>query len=312
MNFRHFWGLGLLFLLTCSSLAFGEDEKIDLHLKLSAGQIIVQRIETAYAIIQEFPGKNYEVSESIRYEIVQEVLNVDKDGIANVRCTCRSVLFKRQNPHETIEYNSSDRLKQAPPEATGFVVLVGTPLDIRLSSKGEVLEVKGADELLGKMLQQYAATEGPARESIKRVFSRGNIKEMLDQTAGIYPKTPVGVGDIWAETDVFHRYFPITVNSYFKLLERSNGKAVITIKATIKSDPHDEPVKAGPMLLRYDLSGQLTGNVQIVESTGLTVHAEMSQQFSGTVLADGVPGANPHMSWPISIESSVRVEDISP
>ncbi len=82
-----------------------------------------------------------------------------------------------------------------------FNSLLGSPVNMRLSKNGAILEVAGGDSLVTKMVNTAGLedefTMNIMRESLKKEFGSEALSDSYEQMTYIYSDSPVGAGDTW-------------------------------------------------------------------------------------------------------------------
>lgn len=136
------------------------------------------------------------------------------------------------------------------------------------------------------------------------------MKEMLTRMMAVYPAEPVTVGDTWSSRNAVTAGFPITVDATYTLRERRDGVAFVDVVSTVESTPGVEGMEMAGATLKFNLSGDQSGTIEIGESDGWVVRTRLSQEFSGQVEIDGGEAAGQTMTWPILITGSMNLEQI--
>ena len=262
----------------------GGGEKKLLRLKLEKG--------TTYSIRTESDGE-YTVGEGSTQLMTREingftmdffVADVNESGTMSVDVRYKRLSYKAQGPMGVIEFDSSYPPEQMHPAMIGLKALVGKGFKIDVGSDGSVKDVKGID----KMVEQIAAeieippradektTRDAIKQSMKENYEEKNIKGRMKNMLGEYPSVPVGVGACWKVTSPSF-YPPCSIEAKYTLKSRSDGIATIQVNAVIK--PDKSIAAAG---YTYDVSGYMSGMIDVDETTGLPVEGAMMVEASGT------------------------------
>ena len=288
-------------------------EKIQLQLNLQKGKSYSLRWTMDQEISQEPTGQKQDMTQVISMVYTFKVKEVDADGIVLVNLIHDSVLFKQDGPMGKIEYDSSNPPDVVPPMASGFADIVGQNVSMRIARDVHVKEVQGGDEMVGHIIEQSdipdEAMKASMKESMTKQFGDQSMKEMMKTMTALYPGKPVGIGESWSKEIAISRGFPMIVDYTFTLKSRKSGVAIIEERSGIKTDP-EAAMEVGPMKLRYDMSGDQKGTLEIDEATGWHIRSKWTQELSGKVKVEGLLQTSEGMSWPISVKSIMSLERI--
>ncbi|HZO89937.1 MAG TPA: DUF6263 family protein [Chthonomonadaceae bacterium] len=288
--------LGLGFgLLAWASIALGHAAPVGqgaqgpllLRLHMHVNDVHNMRMTANQQITQTINGQEIKLNQTIGMGFRFNVLNVTPDGAASMKITYRSVRFRMEGPQGVMEYDSEHPPATLPPGMQGFAAMVGQSFTMLITPEGRVLEVKGMDALVQRVLDKSGVPEGPARASmekmLKQTFGEEGFKEMMGQMVGIYPSQPVNIGDTWMQHVALTRGFPLVMDTQYKLTGRSQGLAQVAVQSAIKSNPQAEPLEFGPVKVKLDLSGEQNGTMEIAEATGWMRRGTLHQKLSGTM-----------------------------
>lgn len=303
--------LGLLF-LTHHAPAQTPTDKIDLHLRLQTGKSYSLHSVVDQQISQAIEGQKLDVAQTIGINYVFDVLHVDADGTATTKLTYKAVEFRSQGAEGVISYDSADAPAEVPLQAKGFAAIVGESLTVQISAQGQVLDMQGADALLGRALARLELPDGPIRtgveDALRRQFNAGAIKTALENMLALFPGKPVGIGDSWSKQVTLSKGFPMLINTTWTLKSRKNGIALIEAHSTIDPNPAGEPLQLGQTKLIYAVSGTQQGTLEIEADSGWLSHAQLTQKAGGQIHLQGNPANPPEDSWPVTIKSMIRID----
>lgn len=292
--------------------AQAQEQKVTLGLRLQEGKSYNLQTIVDQQIAQTIQNQKIDLNQTIGFNYVYEVVKIDENGVASVNVTYKAVQFRSQGPTGAVDYDSTDAPKQVAPTAKGFAALVGETFSMKLAPSGRVLEIQGVSSMLQRVIGKLDLPPGPARteleNNMKGQFGDQAMKASMENLTAIYPDRPVEIGDSWTKRVTIDKGFPMILESTYTLKARKNGVAVIALRNIIKPNPDAQPVQVGAIKMRYALSGEMQGTLEMEESTGWITHSQQNQKASGQItLLDGPQGARP-TSWPISIKSIVRLD----
>jgi hypothetical protein len=296
------WVIGL------TSGCGGEDQadKLPLRLNLREGESLSLRMVTDQNISQTVLGQEQEITQKIGFDFTFLIDAVDADGTAMVQVTYDWVMMEQDGPTGKIVYDSADPPARVPDLAVGFAALVGRGFAMRLSAEGRVQDIQGVDALITGLLEELDLPEGAEADAIEQSFrdqfGEEALKENMENMMAVYPEEPVGIGDSWARKIVISKGFPMILDNTWTLTAREGGVATIEVHSTVEPNPDAEPLQMGPIQLSYEIAGEQQGTIELNESTGWTIGAELRRALSGEIEMGDT-------SWPISINSMITMEE---
>ena len=294
------------FAASCGSAAAA----LRLELKLDKGKTWYERMVLDQKITQDILGQQQVTNMVIGTTMKLEVLDVDGQGNMQIRHTYASTRFKQANPMmPAVDYDSS-RQAIAPAGAEGFAALVGQSYAMKISPKGQVLEVTGMEELaeaIRKKLPGGAPAQGT--DPLWAFLDKDALKEMTENSLAVYPGKPVEPGDSWTRKQSMRRSLAMTTESKWMLQKRDAGVATIASTASMKTDPNGPAMEIQGMAMKMDLSGSQEGTIQMQESTGLVLVNRGRQQLKGQIRVGSSPqGPFDMMAIPMTLETAFTTE----
>ena len=279
-------------------------EKIELKLNLTKGQVFSLEMSTDQEISQKIMGRRMDINQQIKLTFDFKVLEADDTGY-NIEVVYKGVAYHMEGPTGTVSYDSEDPPDVVPQLAKGFEALVGQSFTMELSPKGDVLDVSGVDLIVSRMVDNLNLPSGAQKDMIKnqmqQQFGDESLISSMEGVMSIYPEKPVGIGDSWKKRFIMGGPMPMVLKNKWKLKDRKNGIAHVHVESDVEPSTGGKPVKMGMISINYEISGDQEGTIQIEESTGWTIEAEIEQNMKGKVKAMG-------QSWPISIKGIVTLK----
>ena len=265
-------------------------EKVDLKLDLKKGQSYPLLATIDSKVVQTMGGQQQTIDQSMAIYYTMKVTDVAADGTMDVTVTYDRVRMNMKNPAGNIEYDS-DKTKpeETPMMARGFAGLVGSKLDLKITPKGKVTDVKGADELLKRMIDKMELQEpqkSMVETQLKQQFGPEAIRKSFEQMTAFYPEKPVAPGESWTQKVPLAMGFPILTETTYTLKEVKGDAVVIDMKGTVSTDPK-QPMKMGPQQMVYDLKGEQTGTITLDKSSGWIQTGKAQQNLDGSVKLQG-------------------------
>jgi len=135
-------------------------EKLDLKLRLKPGQKYSVRITTEDKISQTVMGQQKNISHTKATAAGFEVKEVDANGVASIRVTYRTLKEKTDSWAGGIEYDSTKPDTAAGnPLARFYTPLIGESFTIRVTSEGQIVGLKGIDEMFLRIAEKMVEAE---------------------------------------------------------------------------------------------------------------------------------------------------------
>lgn len=310
--------MAMMILSVAISFVYAED-KVDLKLRLEKGQSYKMKMSQELKINIMIPGQQGQqqpmtMNQKNEMKTIYTVEDVQEDGTLVLKVTYDAMVFKMENPdpNQTIEYDSTDTSTAVGPMASILDAVVGQSFTITITSDGHVKEIQGADALLGRIQEKInELPEGPERAGMETQFKMQYGDEALkantENSFNMYPDNPVGIGDTWQRKTTMNQGFPMVVDSIYTLKERKDGIATIDIFAMIQPDRDTGPTEMGSVKLQYNISGSLTGVMEMQEATGWPIRSNQNLRLSGSITVQS-PEMQQPMSIPMSITGTVTAE----
>ncbi len=225
-----------------TTTAENPDEEFYLKYAFERGKTYKYRltnISQDYQTITADTTFDQHVNQTIIYLIDLNVKDVDTDGTMEIECSFSSVKLDAEANDEKFEYHSgvtTDSMSVA--RFTDYEAIVKNPFFVRLSSKGEVLEVFKADKIVNKYLELKGYTDSLGTEEktlLRRDIIEGALKPILVQLFREVPQTKVAKDSSWFYTQPPSRFMIFTLqntNTYnVANLEQLNNEKVAVINA---------------------------------------------------------------------------------
>jgi len=292
------------------------EEKVDLKLRLEKGQSYKTKTTQDMKINQTVPGQVVTITQKTEMRNMYTVEDVQADSTLVLKVTYDAILSKIwiPDPNQNIEYDSSDTsVSSDNPIASIFGAIAGQSLIITITSDGHVKEIKGADALWERIQEKIneLSEGGPERAGMetqmKMQYSEEALKTNTENSFNMYPDNPIGIGDTWQRKTTMNQGFPMVIDAIYTLKERKNGIAVIDVFAMIQTNRDVGPIEMGPDKIQYNMSGSVTGIMEIQESTGWIKHSNQNMRLTGSIIVQS-PEIQQPISMPISVTGTINVE----
>jgi hypothetical protein len=174
-------------------------EKLDLKLRLKAGQKYSMRITTEQKISQTIGGKQQDISHMKATGMSFEVKEVDANDVASIKVTYRTLQQKATSTAGEFEYNSTDPCTAVNnPLAPTYAALMGDGFIMKVTPEGEIVGLDGIDEMFMRMAEKIVVAEDklisaapagtcePAKEKAVKETPEERASRRIEATNNIY------------------------------------------------------------------------------------------------------------------------------
>jgi hypothetical protein len=186
---------------------------------------------------------------------------------------------------------------------------LGQTYVIKISPKGEVLDVNGVEALQAAVRKKLppGAEADPAMSALSQYLDKNGIKQMVENSLSVYPDKPVEVGESWSKKRVISPMFELTIDSKWTLQKLEAGVAIIATTSSSRSNAN-KPVEAGGMKMRFDLAGTQDGTIRMQAATGLILLGQAQQQLKGEIKLGDSDQGPPMMAIPVVFDTKAKIE----
>jgi hypothetical protein len=303
LRFFLFIAAGVVSMAWCNTGA-----AVTLQLKLAQGKTYYQRTVIDQHMVQTVMNMQQVMDQSLGTGVKMEVLDVDGQGNMRIRRTYDWSMTKRTGPVGSLDYDSAKQTT-LPPGAEPFAALLGQSYVVRISPKGEVLDINGVEEMQAAVRKKLpaGAQADQAMSALSQYLDKNSLKQMIEGELDVYPDKPVEVGESWSKKRVITPMFELTIDSKWTLQKLENGVAIIATTSSSRSNAN-KPVETGGMKMRFDLAGTQDGTIRMQEATGLILLGQAQQQLKGEIKLGDSDQGPPTMAIPVVFDTKVRME----
>ncbi|MEM9887077.1 MAG: DUF6263 family protein [Bacteroidota bacterium] len=276
-----FYALSILLLSACSNKlldlkmeATSEDEFTYRNTSMMESNVSVMGMDQKVIIEQ---------STDQAYDIVER----NTDGSMDIKLTTLSLKMEQINPMMSMKFDSENPEENEPEEMVkGFKNMVGKEYDMKMSAKGEVIDLSTKGSVFEGAFDGVPNGEAIAAQ-MEEQFGVEAVKSNMAQVTGFFPDNPVQVGDSWTKNTTITSGMSMLAETTYTLTERKSGVATITFNSQLKSDPDAAPLDMMGMEMKYELTGTQTGTIKVNEKTGWTQKTEGEQKMEGKMNMSG-------------------------
>lgn len=297
-----------LLLLISSGWARAQ-EKFDLRMHWTKGDTHQMSVTLDQTIAQTLGPVHQETSQSMGVTYTFKVEDVDAQGNATISVRYDAVRFHAKTPSGVVDYDpAKPATGPLPVMVTALASLVDQSYSVTVSPRGTVTQVVGVQKMLDNVLSHLTISDGvlrfAAEKTIRQQLNEANLKQSLRDVFTPFPDHPVAVGESWSRSTLVAMGFPMNVETTYTLQGHDNGIATITISGKVATAPNAR-MDLGTVKMDYDLKGEQTGSLEVIESSGWTRLTTLSQHLSGTTT---VRGPNDTQVVPVIVQAEVKCE----
>ena len=134
------------------------------------------------------------------------------------------------------------------------------------------------------------------------------MRESMSNMFANYPNHPVAIGDSWTGRSVSSKVNPMIFENTWTLKSRGGGRSVIEVNSRILTNPEALPLEVAGFKLTQEVTGNLTGTLELDEATGWIISASIDQQWSGEVKIASDPRLPEGLIIPKTSKTSIKLE----
>ena len=299
-------------------VCFAEQEKVDLKLRLKAGESHEMKMTQTQNITQTAGGQEQKVKQVQEMVMELDVLSVDANGVMDVEMTYKSMKMTMDiSTGQHIDFNSINPKPVDPNKpdekmiAAMFSAIVGSKIQMKMKPTGETYDVRGLKAILAKMKEKIGSS--PEAQGLEgffdKMFDEKQVKEMTGSMLCMFPAEPVAVGDTWYNTISMNFVMPIDIDTTYILKQRKDGIAYIDAAAKMDIGDSSKAIEIDPNnKMSMQISGTMNSTSQVDEKTGLTHKGNMTMNFSGVTKMGASPQMPEGMTMPMMITGNAVVE----
>ena len=190
-------GLALAVLAVSAVSATGADAKLRWKFRKDKPYhyVLTQGMEMS----MNLQNNNVNTKMSQVSEMTWKVKTVKPDGSAEMTQVIDRIKVKVEGPGGNFEIDSNQKADAAgdgPMAAMNKMIegIVGTPIDLVMSARGELISIKVPDKFMEAM-----KTAGPGGQAFAGAFSEKGMKQLFEQSSMLLPEQAVSPGTTWVQ-----------------------------------------------------------------------------------------------------------------
>ncbi|MGO9599925.1 MAG: DUF6263 family protein [Isosphaeraceae bacterium] len=262
--------------LTLAATAARGDEP--LRWKFNKGQALHYTLTQKVRSKSEVSGKTFEVLQNQETDMSWKVTGVDASGNAEMDQTMDRILLTVSGPGNDTKFDTkTEPAGEEPPAAKMLRGLVGSPIHMKMSARGDISGVTVPPKILDAFKSLGPAGGGGA------MFSEDWIKKTTSQATIVLPEGPLVKGDTWKSNKSQPWPFGTIVldTTYtFEGLTGADDRIGMVVNADIKAPPE------GPTTIKM-LSSDGKGGVRFDPKAGVLRGSELNLKMTMQITVNG-------------------------
>jgi hypothetical protein len=188
-----------------------------------------------------------------------------------------------------------------------YKAMIGIPVLITITKKGEVQSIRGVEKLSDAMLKSIERINIPTDKKqfaaqFTQQFNEASLKQSFERFSFCFPDRDVSVGDSWnIIMDVQYPY-ELSINMNMALKEVKDNIATLEGKGDVSTPAEGIVKKERGIDVKMNLTGTQSCILKIDLITGWPVSAEMVLEMEGESEAMG-------MKIPLSVKTNTKITD---
>ncbi|MHB8930572.1 MAG: DUF6263 family protein [Melioribacteraceae bacterium] len=274
-------------------------QKILLKYKFKKDEKLRYKLTTISSSIQTIKVDSLMKSnsdQSLTYVFDIEVVDVDKDNVAELDVTISSINFSGDANGQKLNYNSTAKLsKEEKDKFAEFETIVNSPYRVRINQKGEILEVSRIDKMADKMIKlkpEMQKITADQKATLIKNISEGEIKPKTQLLFRELTSKEVAKDSSWQSTSTATlAVFQVETNSVFKVEDfvKAGEDKIAKLSATLtsKSTGNKKGTQEGMDYVFDDPKVIGNGIILFDVDKGIMIKSETSTNVEMGVTVDG-------------------------
>lgn len=249
-----------IFLFSCSNekkekTDTNDNIKIDNNISLAQNQNLIYKFSEGDQInfklttfsnnsqfIQSDSSFETSMTQSISYLVDLNVNELEKNGDFNIDVNIKEISISGNLSGMPFSYNSSDNLPDKEKQQfMEYDILANAPYKIKLSAKGDILEVSNVEKIASRLLDAQGKSSVSINERLGTIrnIKEGAVKPLTQQMFRILPKQKVNIDSSWSfDYTTPLALFQITNKAIFKVksFEKFASDTLAKIDASLEME----------------------------------------------------------------------------
>jgi hypothetical protein len=274
-------------LATISGIAFSQ-QTYSLQFNPKEGDKYDATTTTKSTIVQSMMGQDMTIVMNMNANMLYEIAKANGNSVLN--WTYQKLGSNMEMMGQSFNMSSEENN----PESRTFKALKGAKFSIVMNNKGEVLDIKGIDDMNNR-LSDFSDEE---KEAVSAFINPEALKGSVEMEHKIFPPNAVKIGDTWTGTSEMKTLYTLKLNNTYKLVKVENGSAFIELVSKVSTGGAQTMTMQG-MEADITLDGDMKASLQMDIATGMVTNYDVTQNVKGQVEVQG-------MEIPMSVKTEMK------
>lgn len=239
------------------------------------------------------------------------------DGVYNMEVHFADLSLKVKNPFSNLNIGSEEEAEEFMNKLNemmnkGLSALKNIPFTIRISNRGEIMEVSGFEKLFENMLQTMSSESDMdvqyrqgILEQIKKVYGEDATRNSFATMFDIYPENKVSIGDGWSKKRGLQNEISAEYEMRYRLEKVSKSKIVITGNG--KFNKNSQNIQEEDMKGSLNTSGEFDVSYDLDPVSGWVKNATINNEININTNTEPDKNMQEGMSMSIRIQSETHL-----
>ena len=290
-----------IFLLFLSAV---QAQKADIALRLGKGKTYQSKSVAEATIDQDVMGQSMSI-----HLVITGVKDFTVTGKTNdfydLQVQYRSLSMDLKMPQASMTF-SSETPNDSEPVSGVLARLKSSPFQLRLSSKGKVLQVTGMDSLFRSAFENISGIPEDQLQQLKKqvtdAYGEKVFKESLETSLAVFPDGKVKPGDSWQREVNMESGMSAVLSIVYTYNGEEDGYYLVHGEGKIVTDDKKPDLQPNGMNMKFDFNGSLVADLKVDRKTGWIASGLSAQEVSGFARIEGNPQMPQGMEIPMSMK----------
>ncbi len=262
------------------------DEGIVVRFAPEVGSEWRQWTVTEQDITQELSGTSSTVRLSIGIGTTYRIVGVGSDGSVMMEALWDSIEYHQRVGGADVSWSSADTSTAVPDMAIGYAAMVGGRVFIRLGPTGNVIGIEGGDALRNRLsegLAERGELGGYVDRTVRATLADSALVASLTDLFSFYPTDRVDLNDSWSRAGKVVSIASLQVDYRFRVATRKDGHITLAVEGTMETTADDPLIEIGDIGVRYDMEGEMRGEMEVDERSGWMLQGTRTQRLEGVI-----------------------------
>ncbi len=300
-----------IFILLFASIIFAscQSQSTNLSLRLEKGKEYKQVTNSELFMTQEFNEQKINMEMVIKGTMSFLVKDTNENGY-DMEAKYEKLSMSMNMPQGTMEF-SSEKEDVNDIFSSILVAMTDKSFEVKMSKTGKVIEVKNMEALWERAINQFDQIPEAQKEQLKaqiiKSYGSKKLKGNIEMVTAIYPENPVSKGEKWTVNTNLESGLSAKVTTNYEFSNQTADFALIKGNSTIKTANKDEYVKTNGMSMKYDLSGTMSSEIKVDNTSGWIIEAKIKQEIAGDTYIKENPQMPNGMKMPMTLKNNMVI-----